>query len=337
MHTAQSMHSSGSMTRKLGPSLKQSTGQTSTQSVCLHLMQLSVTTWVIGRFQRENRRPGLPGRPEFVQNLLHCGARRARLWRAPRAPKRCRSLADSTGHFNLMPSRKTLMPLKNNAVSTPARRGATKPRGRRDPDGTRARILEAALHEFATNGYAGARVDRISKRAKTFDRMLYYHFGNKEDLFRLVLERIYEDLWAAEERLELADADPVEGIRALIAFTWNYYYEHPEFVRLLNSENLQRGRNLRKSARVGKLSSPFIRILEDLLRRGTRAGVFRGGVDPVQLYITIASLGYFYLSNRYTLSRFLDLDLVAPGRRAAWLEHITGMVLDHLRPRGRGD
>ena len=231
-----------------------------------------------------------------------------------------------------MPNRKTLMPLKNNATA-PARRGAARPRGRRDPDGTRARILDAALHEFAANGYAGARVDRISRRAKTFDRMLYYHFGNKEALFRLVLERIYEDLWAAEERLALAGADPVEGIRQLIAFTWNYYYEHPEFIRLLNSENLQRGRNLRKSARVGRLSSPFIRILEDLLKRGARTGVFRGGADPVQLYLTIASLGYFYLSNRYTLSRFLDLDLVAAGRRAAWLEHITGVVLDHLRPR----
>ena len=234
-----------------------------------------------------------------------------------------------------MPSRKTLMPLKNNGAAA-ARRARPKARGRRDPDGTRARILDAALHEFAANGYAGARVDRISKRAKTFDRMLYYHFGNKEDLFRLVLERIYEDLWAAEERLELAGADPVEGIRQLIAFTWNYYYEHPEFIRLLASENLQRGRNVRRSARVGKLSSPFIRILEDLLRRGARAGVFRGAVDPVQLYITIASLGYFYLSNRYTLSRFLDLDLAAEGRRAAWLEHITGMVLDHLRPRRPG-
>jgi AcrR family transcriptional regulator len=235
-----------------------------------------------------------------------------------------------------MPSRKTLMPLKNNAAAAP-RRGAARPRGRRDPDGTRARILGAALHEFAANGYAGARVDRISRRAKTFDRMLYYHFGNKEALFRLVLERSYEDLWAAEETLELAGAEPVEGIRQLIAFTWHYYWEHPEFIRLLNSENLQRGRNLRKSARVSKLSSPFIRILEDLLRRGARAGAFRAGVDPVQLYITIASLGYFYLSNRYTLSRFLDVDLVEPGRRAAWLRHITGVVLDHLRPPRQGD
>lgn len=234
-----------------------------------------------------------------------------------------------------MPRRKTLIPKKNNGAS-PGHRGAGARRGRRDPDGTRARIMEAALAEFAANGYAGARVDRISRRAKTFDRMLYYHFGNKEALFRLVLERSYEDLWAAEETLALAGAEPVEGIRQLIAFTWNYYYAHPEFIRLLNSENLQRGRNLRKSARVGKLSSPFIRILEDLLQRGARAGVFRRDVDPVQLYITIASLGYFYLSNRYTLSRFLDLDLVDAGRRAAWLGHITRVVLDHLAPHGRG-
>jgi AcrR family transcriptional regulator len=232
------------------------------------------------------------------------------------------------------------MPLKNMATvprrAAAPRRGTSRARGRRDPDSTRARILEAALHEFASHGYAGARVDRISRRAKTFDRMLYYHFGNKEALFRLVLERSYEDLWAAEETLALAGAEPVEGIRQLIAFTWHYYYEHPEFIRLLNSENLQRGRNLRKAARVGKLSSPFIRILADLLQRGVQAGVFRRDVDPVQLYITIASLGYFYLSNRYTLSRFLDLDLVDAGRRAAWLGHITRVVLDHLAPHGRG-
>jgi AcrR family transcriptional regulator len=212
-------------------------------------------------------------------------------------------------------------------------RPAARPATRRDPDATRARILDAALAEFAAHGYDGARVDRISRRAKTFDRMLYYHFGNKEALFRIVLERIYEDLWRAEERLNLADADPVAGMRELIAFTWNYYCGHPEFLRLLNSENLQRGRNVRRSARVGKLSSPFIGILEDLLRRGAASKVFRTGVDPVILYTTIASLGYFYVSNRYTLSRFLDLDLMAPERRARWLAHITEVVLDHLRPR----
>lgn len=216
------------------------------------------------------------------------------------------------------------------AVGKPVRKAVRKTRPRRDPDATRARILAAARQEFADNGFAGARVDRISKRARTFDRMLYYHFGNKEELFRIVIERAYEELWQAEEALRLTDADPVEGVRQLVAFTWNYYLEHPEFIRLLNSENLQGGRNVRKSTRVGKLSSPFIRILEDLLRRGARSGVFRRGVDPVKLYITIAALGYFYLSNRFTLSRFLDQELMSEDWRTAWLAHIQLVVLDHL-------
>ncbi len=103
--------------------------------------------------------------------------------------------------------------------------------------------------------------------------------------------------------------------------------DHPEFIRLLNSENLQQGRNVRRSTRVGKLSSPFIRIISDLLARGAKEGVFRSGVDPLKLYITIAALGYFYVSNRYTLTHFLGADLMGEKARKAWLAHITDVVL----------
>ena len=203
---------------------------------------------------------------------------------------------------------------------------------RRDPAATRQRILEAATREFSRHGYAGGRVERISRAARSFDRMLYYYFRDKAGLFRAVLENAYEDLWREEQKLQLDDADPEGGMRALIAFTWNYYVAHPEFIRLLNSENLQRGVNVRRSKRVGRLSSPFVATLERLLRRGEKARVFRRGVDATQLYLTIAALGYFYASNRYTLSRFLDRDLMTPRERAAWLRHITGLVLGWLRP-----
>lgn len=202
----------------------------------------------------------------------------------------------------------------------------------RDADATRGRILAAATHEFSRHGYAGARVDRISRRARTFDRMIYYYFGDKMGLFRVVLENAYEELWRAEERLQLSDVAPEAGVRELIAFTWRYFVEHPEFIRLLNSENLQLGRNVRRSRRVGKLSSPFIATLRDLLRRGQAARLFRRGVDPVRLYITIASLAYFYVSNRYTLTNFLNFDLMAPRNQRAWLAHITGVVLAALKP-----
>jgi len=203
-------------------------------------------------------------------------------------------------------------------------------RRKRDPVGMQRKILEAATEEFANHGYGGARVERISRRARTVDRMLYYYFGSKEKLFRTVLEGCYEQLGQAEDQLNLTHTPPVEGMRQLIVFTWNYYYSHPEFIRLLNSENQHRGQHLKKSNRVSQLSFPLLTILRDLLARGAKDGVFRADVDPVQIYITIAALGYFYLSNRYTLSRFLDRDLMLEEQRQAWLEHITDVVLGYV-------
>jgi AcrR family transcriptional regulator len=194
----------------------------------------------------------------------------------------------------------------------------------------RQRILDAATAEFATAGYGGARVERISRSAGTVDRMLYYYFGSKEGLFRTVLEDAYEKLGGAEQRLQLTGVEPVRGMRELVAFTWDYYLEHPEFIRLLNSENLHRGEHVRKSRRVKSLSFPLLSILTDLLARGKAQGKFRRDADPVQLYITVAALAYFYLSNRYTLSRFLGFDLMAPGQRQRWLQHITDMVLGYV-------
>jgi AcrR family transcriptional regulator len=205
---------------------------------------------------------------------------------------------------------------------------------RRDPAGMQRRILEAATEEFATRGFGGARVERISSRARTVDRMLYYYFGSKEGLFRAVLENSYEKLGQAEQQLDLSGVDAVEGMRQLVAFTWNYYLAHPEFIRLLNSENLYQGMHLKKSRRVKSLSFPLLSVLTDLLERGATQRTFRRGIDPIRIYITIAALAYFYLSNRYTLSRFLGVDLMAPAQRKRWLEHITGMVLDHVSAPG---
>ena len=209
--------------------------------------------------------------------------------------------------------------------------GAAPARRIRDPEGMQRRILQAATGEFATHGYGGARVERISRAAGTVDRMLYYYFGSKEGLFRSVLERSYEELGAAEQQLRLAQTEPVEGMRQLIAFTWTYYLRHPEFIRLLNTENLHGGAHMRHSKRVKSLSFPLLSIIADLLRRGEAQGVFRVGIDARQVYLTIAALAYFYLSNRHTLSRFLDLDLMAAPQRKRWLEHITGLVLGHLQ------
>jgi AcrR family transcriptional regulator len=201
----------------------------------------------------------------------------------------------------------------------------------RDPERTRARILEAATGEFAHHGLAGARVDRIAKQAGANKRMLYYYFGSKEDLFLTVLEASYERIRDAERQLDLEHRDPREALKRLVEFTWNYCLEHPEFLSLLNSENLYKGHHLERSRRVHRMHSPLVETLRAILRRGERQGLFRQGVDPVQLYISIAGEGYFYLSNRYTLSSIFARDLMAPRALSARAKHITQTILNSVR------
>ena len=196
---------------------------------------------------------------------------------------------------------------------------------------TRERILGAAVEEFARYGLGGARVDRIAQRAGANKRMLYYYFGDKEGLFLAALENRYEHIRSAERTLDLEDLDPREALERLVRFTWEYFLEHPEFMTLLNSENLHKGRHVRKSRRVQDMHSPLVETLRSVLRKGEAQKMFRRGVDPVQLYISIAGEIYFYLSNRYTLSRIFDRDLMAPRALAARSRHVTQMILNSLR------
>ena len=201
----------------------------------------------------------------------------------------------------------------------------------RDPERTRQKILAAATVEFARHGLGGARVDRIAQRAGANKRMLYYYFGDKDKLFLAALEGRYAHIRAAEHRLDLERVEPREALRRLVRFTWAYFLDHPEFMTLLNSENLHKGRHVRRSRRVPELHSTLVETLRGVLRRGERAGVFRKGVDPVQLYISIAAEGYFYLSNRYTLSQIFKRDLMTARALAARARHNTGMIVNALR------
>ena len=201
----------------------------------------------------------------------------------------------------------------------------------RDPERTKARILAAATAEFARYGLGGARVDRIAARAGANKRMLYYYFRDKDNLFLAALEGRYAHIRAAERSLDLEHLEPRRALKRLVEFTWDYFLEHPEFMTLLNSENLHKGRHVRRSRSVPKMHTPLVESLCSLLQRGERLGVFRKGIDPVQLYISIAGEGYFYLSNRYTLSRIFDRDLMAPRALAGRARHISDMIVNALR------
>ncbi|MDM0074108.1 TetR/AcrR family transcriptional regulator [Variovorax sp. J2P1-59] len=200
----------------------------------------------------------------------------------------------------------------------------------RDADRSQLAILASARDEFAQRGLAGARMDSIAERAGLNKRLIYYYFGSKDDLFLAVLEGTYADIRQAEQRLHLDEVEPVEAIRRLISFTWHYYLEHPEFITLLNSENLHRAAHLKRSERIQEMNSPLVQLLDDVLERGKRDNLFRAGVDPVQLYISIASLCYFYLSNNDTLSAVFGRNLRAPKAMAQRLSHMTDLVLGYV-------
>ena len=202
-----------------------------------------------------------------------------------------------------------------------------KPPASRARDSTRNKILKAATRIFARYGYDGGSVEKISKSAKSVDRMIYYYFGNKEGLFIEVLEHAYGRMNDAELKLKLNTSQPLEGLNEVIGFVLSYYRKNPEFITLLNLENLQRGKHIAKSQRAREYSSPAIATVGELLQNGVAQGLFHADVSPRNVYMLIMATAYFYMSNRYTLSVFLGENLQTPEAIAAWQSFISATVL----------
>lgn len=196
---------------------------------------------------------------------------------------------------------------------------------------TRAVILTAARAEFSERGLEGARIDAIAERAAVNKRMLYHYFGSKDALYCAVLAEAYREIRAGERALELDQYEPVEAVERLVRFTFRHFLACPWFIALLTNENLLRARYLRTLPEMHGLHSPLVDQLRKLIRRGGESGAFRTDIDPVQLYISIAALGYFYVSNNATLSVIFDTDLSSSARIAEREAHAVEMVLDHLR------
>ena len=213
-------------------------------------------------------------------------------------------------------------------IKTATQRAAVGTRARQAQD-SRDRILKAAIKVFAQRGYDGGRIERISSLAKTYDRMIYYYFGSKEKLFVEVLETIYLQLNEAEQKLEgeLDAADPVRALSQLIDFVWHYYLEHPEFVAILTSENMSQGKHARKSVRLRDISSYALSVLDGILSRGKAAGLFRPDAGARDVYMVIASLGYFYNSNHHTLSAFLGEPMMSAAAVSHWRDVMQQTVL----------
>jgi TetR/AcrR family transcriptional regulator len=219
------------------------------------------------------------------------------------------------------------------SVAVPAR-GGRPAAGSADAEGndTRRAILAAARSEFSAHGLSGGRVLRIAERAGVNKQLIYYYFGSKDDLYRAALESVYAEIRALERGLKLADLTPAAAMAALIRFSFDYLARHPDFIGMLNHENATGARHVRSSAAIRATNSPLIELVAATLKRGVDAGVFRGAVDPVELYVSLAGMSYFFFSNRLTLSSIFGRDLSEPPLESAYREHVVALTLAGLRP-----
>jgi TetR/AcrR family transcriptional regulator len=205
------------------------------------------------------------------------------------------------------------------------------PRRPRDSEATQRALLSAAIAEFAEKGLAGARVEEIAGRAGVNKQLVYHHFGSKDGLYAAALEQVYAGIREQERTLDLAQASPVRAMERLIGFSFDYLRDHPEFVALVADENRAAAQHIRDSATLRSMHSPLVELLRETLARGAEEGVFRPDLDPVDVYISVAALSYFYFSNRHTLSAIFGRDLGEAAAIAARRRHVVSFALAALR------
>lgn len=223
----------------------------------------------------------------------------------------------------------------NQLVQTRGRKAAGKPvpaaRQRpptrtNDPGRTKANILQVAEAEFGDKGLAGARIDEIAAATQTSKRMIYYYFGSKEGLYLAVLEESYRRVRDIEAELHLQDLEPEQALRRLVAFTFDHHLNHENYIRLVMSENINRGQFLARSPRIQDLNVPAIAAIQNLYQRGVRRGLFRPGLDPVDIHASISALSFFNVSNRHTFGLIFKLDM----RSAAYIAHRRDNVVEMI-------
>jgi len=200
----------------------------------------------------------------------------------------------------------------------------------RDAERTRAEIIDVATHEFADQGYAGARVDEIAAKTRTTKRMIYYYFGGKEGLYLAVLEQAYQHIRALEQKLDVDHLEPVEALRKLAELTFDHHEEHQDFVRLVAIENIHYAQHLLKSEVREGLAAPALDVLTRIMERGVAGGLFRDDVDALDVHMIISAFCIFRGANRYTFRAIFDRDLLDPALRAHQRQMIGDLVVAHV-------
>lgn len=200
----------------------------------------------------------------------------------------------------------------------------------RDPAATRRRILDAAVNEFADKGFSGARVENIAKAANANMRMLYHYFNDKEQLYIATIEEVYRAVRLAEQDLHFDEEDPRLGLERLVDFTFKHFADNPDLISIVMNENILRAQFLKQSELVPAMTSKLSNSVSAMLKKGVESGVFIRNPDPTQLWLTIFSLCWVHLANKYTMSWTLQIDLTDADWLEARRKHVVDVVLSYL-------
>ena len=198
---------------------------------------------------------------------------------------------------------------------------------RRSAQETRENILTVATEEFSLKGLAGARIDEIAERTASSKRMIYYYFGGKDRLYRAVLERAYSRIRTQEQISHFEDMAPEEALRAIIAHNFDYHFEHPEFVRLVMNENLHQGEHINQFDSMKDRNRSVLNQLGAILEKGVETGIFRAGIEPIDVHMTISALSFYNVSNRHTFLCNFGVDFFVPSTRARRREQLIQTVM----------
>lgn len=203
----------------------------------------------------------------------------------------------------------------------------TRQRWKQDPESVKADILKIATREIAAYGLSGSRINVIADKCKTSKRMIYYYFGDKEGLYRAVIESAYREVRDAEQELDLEHLEPITALETLIEFTFHHHSRHPDFIRLVMIENIHHGEFLRHSETIQALNAPAINRVERIYLRGVEAGCFRPGLTPLELHWFISAFSFFNVSNRASFSLIFGDALTTGDSQAMLAAHAKEMVL----------
>ncbi|WP_248799427.1 TetR/AcrR family transcriptional regulator [Pseudomonas sp. MWU13-2105] len=200
-----------------------------------------------------------------------------------------------------------------------------------NPEKTRENILQEAIVEFVQQGLSGARVDAIAERTHTSKRMIYYYFGSKERLYVEVLEKLYGDIRSTESRLNLTELEPREAIRRMVEFTFDHHDRNVDFVRIVSIENIHKGEYVKQSKAIRSLNVTILTALGEILQRGARQGLFRSGLEPLDVHLLVSSFCFYRVSNRHTIGEIFQLDFSDEQIKARHREMICESVLRYLQ------